>query len=257
MARTRRSIYLNILSAVVPYVRSVQAGSAWQRAHVDLYPELELVHGIYQLLYHEDIKNFDVYWIDTQGVNYANSCKRQMSPVSHAVLPLIRELIGLIPDDLMPLAGRDWAIFGMGDQLPRVTSAPGDGLPMAGQSADVQSPSAKQEIYLSILRSVLPYARNLQTHSWWRKFRQASWYWEMELLQDIWRVLEWEDVREEDVRWINVQCKLYAEACARGQTKLGNGLLRVIRELIELVPEELVPLLMVERGLFAPPAALP
>jgi hypothetical protein len=60
-----------------------------------LYVELELVHGIPQLMESPDISIFDVYWINTQAVNYAKACRKSKRDFSEEVIKNIESLARL------------------------------------------------------------------------------------------------------------------------------------------------------------------
>lgn len=96
----KQSIYLAIMSIILPEARNVQTWPFFRRWRVNLYPELELIHGIPQLLEDSCFTIFDVYWINTQAKNYWNEASRSRRFRSQTVLDLIDELVAAIPSEL-------------------------------------------------------------------------------------------------------------------------------------------------------------
>jgi len=88
------------MSVVLPEARNVQTWPALRRWRVNLYPELELVHGIPQLLEDPEFNEFDVYWINTQAKNYSATVSEAGRFRSKTVLGLIDELVAAIPEAL-------------------------------------------------------------------------------------------------------------------------------------------------------------
>ena len=69
------------------------------------------MHNIYALLKYENFEKYDVFWVNTQGKNFAEACKVNMRPVGYTVLPLIAEIVNLIPGDLKLLLDVDPSFF--------------------------------------------------------------------------------------------------------------------------------------------------
>lgn len=88
------------MSVILPEVRNVQTWPALRRWRVNLYPELELIHGVPQLLEDSNFTMFDVYWINTQAKNYWNETSESSRFRSQTVLELIDELVAAIPNEL-------------------------------------------------------------------------------------------------------------------------------------------------------------
>jgi hypothetical protein len=98
----------------------------------------------------------------------------------------------------------------------------------------------KQEIYIEILRLVLPVARNYQTWSRWKRFASApDLYPELELVHNIPPLLEVGEFIRSDVHWLNTQAKMFAKACEADPRFHSPSILPLIAELRTLVPEEL------------------
>ena len=96
----KQEIYLRIMSILLPEARNVQTWPALRRWRVNLYPELELVHGIPQLLENPEFTVFDVYWINTQAKNYSVMVSATSRFGSNTVLALIDELVAEVPEEL-------------------------------------------------------------------------------------------------------------------------------------------------------------
>ncbi|PWU08611.1 MAG: zinc ABC transporter substrate-binding protein [Verrucomicrobia bacterium] len=97
----------------------------------------------------------------------------------------------------------------------------------------------KQRIYCDILEQLLPFMRNIQTHSAWHRFRYGSFYPEMELVHNMHRILVLPEFTEYDVHWLNAQARLFVE---RGNNPLHGfyeSITASIIELFTLVPEPL------------------
>lgn len=89
----------------------------------NLYPELELIHGIPQLLESPEFTMSDVYWINTQARNYSVIVGRASRFRSKSVLELIDELIVAVPKDLRD----ELSWFGSrGDSKSRTPTASAD-----------------------------------------------------------------------------------------------------------------------------------
>lgn len=101
MPRSKHSkknlLYLEILRWTLPYARNVQTWRFWRRLQVDLYIELELVHGIPQLMEDPGMTMADVYWINCQASNYARACRESDRPASEVILRAIEDLVSLVP----------------------------------------------------------------------------------------------------------------------------------------------------------------
>jgi hypothetical protein len=101
IANDRQKIYLEIMSLVLPMARNVQTWGVLRRAVTDLYPELELIHGLPRLIGIPDFSMQDVYWINTQAANYIDHYKKNKERWdSVAIRNKIAILIGMLPADL-------------------------------------------------------------------------------------------------------------------------------------------------------------
>jgi len=99
--------------------------------------------------------------------------------------------------------------------------------------------SKKQKIYLEILERILPFMRNIQTHSAWRRFRYGSFYPEMELVHNLPRIFIYPEFTEYDVHWLNSQARIFYRKGNNPIHAFYDSIVDSIRELFTLVPEEL------------------
>src|SRR6266850_3751811 len=101
--------------------------------------------------------------------------------------------------------------------------------------------SRKQKLYLEIFNRILPFMRNIQTHSAWRRLRYGSFYPETELVHNLPRLLLFPDFTEYDIHWLDCQARIFFE---RGNNPLHGyhePITSCISELFDLVPENLKP----------------
>lgn len=99
--------------------------------------------------------------------------------------------------------------------------------------------SRKQKIYSEILERILPFMRNIQTHSTWKRFRYGSFYPEMELVHNLHRILVCPDFTETDVHWLNLQARIFVERGNNSLHAFHKPISALIAELFTLVPESL------------------
>jgi len=97
----------------------------------------------------------------------------------------------------------------------------------------------KQKIYYDIMEWMLPFMRNIQTHSAWHRFRYGSFYPEMELVHNMHRILVLPEFTEYDVHWLNSQAKIFVERGDNPVHALHETITALIAELFTLVPEPL------------------
>lgn len=100
-------------------------------------------------------------------------------------------------------------------------------------------PSAKQELYLKILGMVLPFMRNIQRHSLWRRATYGSFYLEMELVHNLPDCLMTPEFSEKDVYWLNTQARMFVEGGGNRTHGFYDEITSCISKLIALVPESL------------------
>jgi hypothetical protein len=100
--------------------------------------------------------------------------------------------------------------------------------------------SKKQEIYFFILNRLLAHARNIHRKPLWKRFF-CDLYPEMELVHAIPDQLKYPEIDRLDIYWIDVQARIYVKAFLNNKQKHPHGeqILHAIRELIEIVPEEI------------------
>jgi len=99
--------------------------------------------------------------------------------------------------------------------------------------------SRKQKIYIEILERILPFMRNIQTHSAWRRFRYGSLYAEMELVHNLPRILVYPEFTEQDVHWLNSQARIFYKDGNNPVHGFYDSITELISELFSLVPEPL------------------
>lgn len=99
--------------------------------------------------------------------------------------------------------------------------------------------SEKQEIYLEICGILMPFMRNVKTHSWWRRLSYGAFYHELELLHNIHRLLVNPDFEEQDLHWLNSQALLFVRSKVNKTHRAHDVVVRLIFDLISLVPKEL------------------
>ena len=81
--------------------RNVQTWGVLRRIRTNLYPELELVHGLPRLVEESGFSMQDVYWINTQGVNFVNHYKKNPARFySVEIAEKIGRLVELVPAEL-------------------------------------------------------------------------------------------------------------------------------------------------------------
>lgn len=99
--------------------------------------------------------------------------------------------------------------------------------------------TSKQKIYYDILEKMLPFIRNIQRHSAWRRFRYGSFYPEMELVHNMHRILLLPEFTEHDVHWLNSQARIFVEQGNNPVHGFYEPIRASIAELFALVPEQL------------------
>jgi len=97
----------------------------------------------------------------------------------------------------------------------------------------------KQKIYFEILESILPFMRNIQTHSAWHRFRYGSFYPETELVHNMHRILIYPEFTESDIHWLNSQARIFVENGNNPRHGFYASITTLIGELFTLVPEPL------------------
>jgi hypothetical protein len=100
-------------------------------------------------------------------------------------------------------------------------------------------PSKKQLLYLEITERILPFLRNIQTHSLWRRMLYGNFFAELELVHNLPRCLVYPEFREADIWWLNCQAKIYIRECANRKCPSYEAICGVIAEIFLLVPQEL------------------
>ena len=97
----------------------------------------------------------------------------------------------------------------------------------------------KQKIYCEILEIILPFMRNIQTHSAWRRFRYGPFYPELELVHNLHRILVFPEFTEYDIHWLNFQARIFIERGDNPVHGFYEPISASIAELFTLVPEAL------------------
>ena len=98
--------------------------------------------------------------------------------------------------------------------------------------------SPKQRIYVRILEEILPYIRNLQTHSFWRRIRYGSFFAELELVHNVGSCVANAEFTKADVYWLNSQAQLYVRQ-GRRDLPFYESICDELDQLGCLVPAEL------------------
>ncbi|MCS3432455.1 hypothetical protein [Klebsiella sp. BIGb0407] len=97
----------------------------------------------------------------------------------------------------------------------------------------------KNEIYLDILSSSLPYLRNIATHSLFRRIRDRSVYYETQLIHSFYRLLAHDDIDDGDIHFLNYHCKDYFYNSNKNISILYDSNIKNISKLFSIVPENL------------------
>ncbi|SCZ64962.1 MULTISPECIES: zinc ABC transporter substrate-binding protein [Photorhabdus] len=97
----------------------------------------------------------------------------------------------------------------------------------------------KNEVYIKMLALSLPYIRNIQTHSKKLKGRDLSCYFEAELIHNLHHSILDENFQEHDIYFLNHQAKYYYENCNDIISPNYNQHLFYIKELFDMIPENL------------------
>jgi len=95
----------------------------------------------------------------------------------------------------------------------------------------------KTMAYVDLLSEVLPYVRNVETWSVWRRLRRGGAYAEAELVHNVPRCLVEPDFGKEDMWWLNRQARNYLQGKTRHA--LHYVVAAAVRKLFALVPSEL------------------
>lgn len=98
--------------------------------------------------------------------------------------------------------------------------------------------SKKQEIYLQIMDQILPYMRNVQRHSSYRRLRAGSFFAELELVHNLSRCLACAEFTETDGFWLGSQGRQYIQT-GRRELPFYDRVRELIRELDALLPTEI------------------
>jgi len=117
----KQEIYLEIYGRVLPLLRNMQTHSVMKRlTYGSFYDELELVHNMHDLVVNFYFSEFDVHWINSQGLPFILK-KDKRYGIRKVIARLIVELIELLPPDLK----KDVRITN--EQLQKITSGKGSG----------------------------------------------------------------------------------------------------------------------------------
>jgi hypothetical protein len=94
--------------------------------------------------------------------------------------------------------------------------------------------SRKQDIYLDMLRTNLPYLRNVSTWPWWRRLRDRSSYYESQLIHNLCPSLVEPEICPHDIWFLNVEARNYCERCSGRTSPLYAENVRQIKELFAI-----------------------
>lgn len=88
-----------------------------------------------------------------------------------------------------------------------------------------------------MLRSVLPWVRNVQTWPWWSRLLDRSAWWDSELVHNLPVSILEPDFTEHDLWFLNVQARHYYQGCSSRLSPNYDSNVAAIRRLFSLVPE--------------------
>jgi hypothetical protein len=98
--------------------------------------------------------------------------------------------------------------------------------------------SEKQQIYIRIMEEILPYIRNLQSHSFWRRLLYGAYFAELEIVHNAGRCIARPEFTKADVYWLNSQARLYINQ-GRKDFPFYGTVCGLLNQLVRLVPPEL------------------
>jgi hypothetical protein len=99
--------------------------------------------------------------------------------------------------------------------------------------------SKKQQLYCEILECILPFIRNIQTHSSWDRWRYGAFYPEMELVHNMHRIVIFPEFTEHDIYWLNSQARIFVNRGNNPVHGFYEPIVAIIAELFSMVPEPL------------------
>lgn len=97
----------------------------------------------------------------------------------------------------------------------------------------------KNEIYLEMLRSSLPYLRGLATQSIFRRVRDRSAFYETQLIHSFYLLLAHDGFESSDIHFLNYHCKDYFDNCNNNISVLYDNNIEKIMRLFSIVPPDL------------------
>ncbi len=98
--------------------------------------------------------------------------------------------------------------------------------------------SPKQKIYIRIMEEILPYMRNIQTHSRWRRLCYGCFFAELELVHNLGRCVASAEFTMSDVYWLNSQARVYLKQ-GRKDLPFYDTICSLLEDLRLLVPAEM------------------
>lgn len=99
------------------------------------------------------------------------------------------------------------------------------------------APSRKQELYAELLGRTLPSLRNLSTQSWWHRARNRAFFFESELVHNLFVSILDPEFGSHDLWFLNRQARAYVDSCSEKVSSLYKANLETISELFKIVPE--------------------
>lgn len=98
----KQEIYGEILERILPYARNVQTWTFLRRVRTNLYAELELVHNLGRIVTYPEIRDADIFWLNTQGYNYVCQCRidSRKHVSAESIMALLKELANLVPSEV-------------------------------------------------------------------------------------------------------------------------------------------------------------
>ena len=103
MPSRKQEIYRDLLMWSTIYLRSVQSLPLWpwhRRKRRALYEQSELIHNLYVSILTPEFLDHDIHFLNHQARLYLQNADPQYESVVEPHRELIRELFGLVPQDM-------------------------------------------------------------------------------------------------------------------------------------------------------------
>lgn len=96
--------------------------------------------------------------------------------------------------------------------------------------------SPKQQLYVELLRIILPFLRNRETWRPWNRIRLRSAYAETELIHNLPRCLEKSEFGREDFWWLSNQARVYLKPGVNNI--FAHPVASIVKHIFQIVPPE-------------------